>query len=358
MFRSVTIDGFRGFKHFTLEGLGRINLLVGANNSGKTSILEAIRLLATRGDPKSLWDDCAARGEVFGETFASGTKTASEIEVGHLFYGHKLEDNIHFSISARGLSLDEHIAYSVVPLTTDELARLKSESFTEFEFVVLEILEKDSSHRLEFTERGGVSYREISHERQNWSPPACSVTFLRTDSFSSEYVVNKIQDIAFLPDEIEVLKALQIVEPSLVGLRGRIPTTVHRSGVIVKLQNIATPMPIGSLGEGVWRMLNLAIGIASAKDGYLLVDEIDTGLHYTVLKKMWRMLYERAKALNVQVFATTHSSDCVSSLGWLCQDNEDAHDISLQRIDPQFDTSTNLTEQEYLRAAEHGSEVR
>lgn len=39
---NITIHRFRGLRDLTLQDLGEINLLVGVNNSGKTSVLEAI----------------------------------------------------------------------------------------------------------------------------------------------------------------------------------------------------------------------------------------------------------------------------------------------------------------------------
>ena len=58
----------------------------------------------------------------------------------------------------------------------------------------------------------------------------------------------------------------------------------------------------------------MAIALISAKGGVLLIDEIDTGLHYTVMADMWKLIAQTAAELDVQVFATTHSSDCVTAL--------------------------------------------
>jgi predicted ATPase len=60
MISSIRIEGYRGFEHFEMSGLGRVNLLVGTNNSGKTSVLEAIYLLSSMGDPISLWQFAVA----------------------------------------------------------------------------------------------------------------------------------------------------------------------------------------------------------------------------------------------------------------------------------------------------------
>jgi hypothetical protein len=63
MIRSIEIKGYRGLHRFEMDGLGRINLLVGKNNSGKTSVLEALHLLSSGGDPQALWQHCGRRGE-------------------------------------------------------------------------------------------------------------------------------------------------------------------------------------------------------------------------------------------------------------------------------------------------------
>lgn len=66
MFSSITVEGFRCFPRFELRPLERINLLVGANNSGKSAMLEAIALLASRGDPAHRSRDRGARGDPLG----------------------------------------------------------------------------------------------------------------------------------------------------------------------------------------------------------------------------------------------------------------------------------------------------
>ncbi len=81
-------------------------------------------------------------------------------------------------------------------------------------------------------------------------------------------------------------------------------------------------MPIGSLGDGIWRrMLGLALSVVQSPGVTLLVDEIDTGLHHTVMKDLWRFLYSCAVQFDVQIVATTHSRDCVQSLAVICRED-------------------------------------
>jgi len=51
-------------------------------------------------------------------------------------------------------------------------------------------------------------------------------------------------------------------------------------------------------------LFHLIFALVNAKDGFLLIDEFENGLHYTVQPKVWELIFKLAKALNVQVFAS------------------------------------------------------
>jgi AAA15 family ATPase/GTPase len=61
------------------------------------------------------------------------------------------------------------------------------------------------------------------------------------------------------------------------------------------------------------RVLQLALKIFPAKGGFLLIDEFENGLHYSVQERIWQLAFEMAQRLDIQVFATSHSWDCVES---------------------------------------------
>jgi AAA15 family ATPase/GTPase len=61
------------------------------------------------------------------------------------------------------------------------------------------------------------------------------------------------------------------------------------------------------------RILQLVLKLLSAKGGFLLIDEFENGLHYSVQEKVWTLLFDTAKKLDIQIFATTHSWDCIES---------------------------------------------
>jgi AAA15 family ATPase/GTPase len=67
------------------------------------------------------------------------------------------------------------------------------------------------------------------------------------------------------------------------------------------------------MGEGINRLFGIALALVNAKGGILLVDEIESGLHFSVQVDLWRLIFKVANRLNVQVFATTHSQDAVEA---------------------------------------------
>ena len=127
-------------------------------------------------------------------------------------------------------------------------------------------------------------------------------------------------------------------------------------GVVLRLDGVPGRVPIGSMGDGMWRMLGLALSVADADGGVLLVDEIDTGLHYSVMEDMWRMLGKAVANWPVQVFATTHNDDCRKSLAAISKSAADG--VTIQRIDRSRGEAVRLSPNAIVAAAERNIEVR
>jgi len=101
-----------------------------------------------------------------------------------------------------------------------------------------------------------------------------------------------------------------------VGVKG-----YHQQYVpVVNEEGTPHTIPMQHLGEGVNRLFGIAIALVSAKNGFLLIDEIESGLHYSALLDLWRLIFDMAGRLNVQVFATTHSGDCLTAFTTAAQE--------------------------------------
>jgi predicted ATPase len=117
-------------------------------------------------------------------------------------------------------------------------------------------------------------------------------------------------EIAVSDEQDDVVAALQIIEPAInrVGVEGE-PVRIPR----VNIPGNGKSLPLRSLGEGMNRMFGVAVALGNVRDGMLLVDEIESGLHFSAQYQLWRLIFEVSHRLNVQVFATTHSWDCIEA---------------------------------------------
>ncbi|MCY4304500.1 MAG: AAA family ATPase [Aestuariivita sp.] len=83
--------------------------------------------------------------------------------------------------------------------------------------------------------------------------------------------------------------------------------------MVAKLNSTPQPVPLKRLGDGVQRLLGIALALANCQNGILLIDEVENGIHYSILPKLWDMIFKTAQEGNIQVIAATHSWDCISS---------------------------------------------
>ncbi|MFP4099944.1 AAA family ATPase [Coleofasciculus sp.] len=379
MLKNLTINNFRCFKHFELQQLGRVNLLVGKNNSGKTSILEAIQLLCSKGNPEPLLEAMTNRGEYFWSDDIKRSRRERELDICHLFHGHEIESGSEFSILSSNDNFQDKLFVSIgkqpiVSRTDSEIESDESASVVEefpddlIEFV-FKITWTDGNHRegwkRTLSSNGGLSEDYIRRWRVIGKPSknAAKTQYITSSSLTTTNMTELFDQVVLTPEEMLVYKALQTIEPKIERLASITSESRRylesRSGFVVRLADSDQRVPIGSMGDGIWRMLGLALSTVSAKGGVLLIDEIDTGLHFTTMEDMWKLILETAKKLNVQVFATTHNSDCWTSLASIASQEQDTEDgITIQRIEPGKETGVLFTEREIVIAAQRGIEVR
>jgi len=362
MIRSLTIEGYRGFEHFEMRDLGRVNLLVGTNSSGKTSVLEAVLLLASQGDPHALWEILSRRGESPPEERRRGV-ARPEVEVGHMFTGHRIDVDSAFMIRGGNDSPGEWMSCSISEAAESETLFEDEEYFGPSLALSMRSGASAEEVLLHLSRKGVLASDAIRRHRAVRGDEGLGFRFVSSESLSSEDVGVLWQATALTPEEELVVQALQTLEPRLQRIAfvgsGRYVRPQSRGGFVVKYAGSDQPVPIGSMGDGIWRMLALALAGIRSQGGVLLVDEIDTGLHYTVMEDMWKLISVTAERFNVQVFATTHSTDCVRSLASICGAHRAAgSDVSIQRIEPEKGRAVAFSEREIAVAAERNIEVR
>lgn len=373
MLNSIEIENYRLFERYRLAGLSRVNLLVGKNNCGKTSVLEAAHLLASGGDPIVLDESARQRGEFTHSVEpdeGGGARALSHLAVSHFFHGHDLKGDARFCVRSNdGL---EALTVSVLDIagSAQELAHFRDAGPHPPAFSLrLEFGSRGAPtvrQDIPLTEEGTVSSVLLRRNRgaalRNRDGPAVP-RFITAESLQP-LAMHEMWDKAIVDGrEFEVIKAMGILEPGLTGvffLTGKAGFRFGgRSGIFVGLAGEKRRHPLGTYGEGMRRLLALSLSLIEAGGGVLLIDEIDTGLHYSIMGDMWRLVVTAAGQADVQVFATTHSSDCVRGLAWLCENHPElGAEASLQKIDPALEEAVALHADQITLAVDQGIEVR
>jgi hypothetical protein len=335
MIRSVKIEGYRGLKEFSLSELGRINLIVGKNSAGKTSVLEAVELFAAKGHPMVLSDILTRRGEV--------TRPLMLGRLEYLFYGYGVFTESCAVLS--GVLGDE-------PLTVP----IKIEFDANSEQISL----RCNGHSVQLNEELRLPLWNPRKARlQRREPEAITATtFLPTSVLTADRFIRVLDQILLTEDEPFFLQALQFIEPAIEQVMALTDGESRGRSVYTKLTGVTIKVPLHNLGDGIWRLGTLALGLISARGGVLLVDEIDSGLHYSVMESMWRMIIKTARRFDIQVFATTHSQDCLDALAAVCETLEDPSDITLQRIKADRTEAIAYNAASIISTADRGVEVR
>lgn len=192
-------------------------------------------------------------------------------------------------------------------------------------------------------------------------PPPLSVDWLGAGVVSNRQLADMWEDVVLTQAEDRATRALAMVVGDSVDRVAMVGSTKRMRGephVSVRLRDQATPVPLRSLGNGAVRIFAVALALANASGGFLLIDEAEDGIHHKVHQGFWRMILQAARESNVQVLATTHSFSCVRGFALACAESAgQGIYVRLERRAGETKAVT-YTEDELEIVAEQGIEVR
>jgi hypothetical protein len=349
MLSELEIERFRGFEQIRVPDLARVNLIVGANGVGKTSLLEAVEILER--DSNAIWSVPMRRRE-----FVLPESGSALADVRHLFYGHVFEVGASFSLRGRGPHGEQTLTCKLVESRSIDLRRGPLIAPLDIgaagaSVLTLQVERPGDAELMEV----GPDGRMDRYHRADRNPAKVDtpVRFVGPGEADFRYLVQLWDGVALKPEEVSVVDALRIIEPRLERLAS------GGTGMRAKLKGFDQPVPLASMGDGTMRMLHLSLELVASAGGFLLVDEIGTGLHYSVMERMWRLVLATARRLDVQVFATTHSDDCVAALANVAEkEPELAVEIALHRLLRAPTRASRFSAEDLVIASRHRMELR
>lgn len=319
MITSLHLENFRCFHDFFLENTSQLTLIGGKNNVGKTSLLEAIFLLFACGNPDVFVKMNMIRGSLL-------TVFSPDITWEHLFYKKGVDNAM--SISAK--DNDEEL-----------FVKFQREQSTTFSMPIISANRKLSMLQNGYPLKITCKYsKEITHTgyclplqegmTMNWDMPPQNnslpiVSYIGIDGGNQQNLAIQFGNLVKSGKKQEVIDTLRLLEPELIDI-----STVAEEIPRLYIQKKDRPLlPLSVMGNGICRLAKIIFSILEYPKGILLVDEVESGFHYSFLEKFWETIEYLANMVKVQIFATTHSYECArSALSSL----EDKHKFSYIRL--------------------------
>ena len=353
------IEGFRGINDLLISRLGRVTLLAGKNGTGKTTVLEAVRVYAGRGRYADLFGLLRSHDETAARVDDDEVRRPLELNWEALFNGRVLTTDSLISI---GPTDGDPVKIEIGLAETQLDFHSTGPHFPELSLEILVSFRQ--------VQQGFSAHPDVQRDRQRSFfartelPPPAQCESLGPGLPSSTQLAGFWDAVALTEEETKAVDALNLIYPTRVQRVAMIGDSIGAARSlgrrpVVKLSDHSSPVPLKSLGDGAVRLFGVALALANSKDGFLLIDEAENGIHHSIQRDFWTMILKAAHQNNVQVLATTHSWDCVAGFATAATEIEEV-DGALVRLDRYDDRirAVEYTEDDLRIAAKHGIEVR
>lgn len=309
--KNINIKNFRGIDHLTIDDFSRVNVFLGQNNSGKTTVLEAIAMLMSMSNPDVPQAINAVRARKPFSNF---------IDVQYLF--NNLDVTTPPEVKAE-LS-DGSFRHLTLALSYvfDELADPKNEPQQQMGAVkYVNTLEMNfeiakgttrQSHKswLRVNPQGLVVNRKVAdgylENMRAWLTPSDLMTSNLANDLAELFKRNRKDTI---------LALLKLFDTRINSIE------ILTDDIYIGFEGMSQMLSVSMMGDGLRRYLNIVASAANTLIDILLIDEIDNGLHYSVYKKLWQALFALAEASNKQIFVTTHSKETLVHLNKMLEEH-------------------------------------
>lgn len=338
MITELELSNFKNFSDFKLSPMRRITLLGGKNNAGKTSILESIFLFYDRFNPAMFMHLAGLRGmekiylnpQMVWEPMFYNFDISSEMKISLL--RDKKKDTLKFSpsfLNTKSVMLEKN------------RIKMNSKNDTRVNNAYALNVNYYAHHKLQYEYILSIEEAEIKLRDKNNSR-----TFSKYDKHNEENAifltnhilnnsgeeVSRFGKVDIKPGQLnEIIECIRLIEPRIKSLSTIVAGETFY--IYAEIEGLDRKIPIKMAGDGTARLLSMILSIADAENGVVLIDEIENGLHYSVMEKVWTTIALAAKQHNCQLFVTTHSYECLKSalLGIAQADMED--DFMYARLD-------------------------
>ncbi len=355
MITKLTLQNFRCFQDFSLDGIRPVTLIAGANNVGKSTLLEGIFLFVDRNSSDVFWKLNSWRG-------LHHVNLSPKMLWESLFQNMNPETSIRICITndmeeqTTIFSKDTSFSLSSIPEKTSPFpqgVRISLANSYPLKLVYTDQTRNDISHFL--ISETGVT-RILQKSIVNVTP--------YIHYFSSRVILSP-QEAAEMFGKIEMagnkshcVEVLKLLDPRIKDLSviviGEVP------GIFADL-GLSSRLSVNMLGDGINKLMHIALLMLANPGAIILIDEIENGFHYSFFPKLWEIIGKLAVETKCQVFATTHSYECINGAMVLAGDVNHPELFRFVRLDRNHEgriTPHIFDNDSFLYAVENEWEVR
>lgn len=298
IYTDFSVENYRGIRQCTLHKLELVNLFFGKNNCGKSSLLELLFILSGPDNP-------------ILPILANNARALDSLEETDLkieFYQANPDHIIQ--LTSQG-EQSRHVSIQMIEshsqnISLEDLQKTSSESAGKRYGLKINFsteAEKENKYHSELviTEEKKGNITSDKRYKETLYAEYIPSNHMQTN------IVEKLAEIIKNKQENEIIEALKIIEPRIIDLQ------LVGSRIMVDV-GLPTRLPINVLGDGVRKVLAVILSIYKCRNGILIIDELDNGLHFSVMPQLWEVILYMCQKHHTQIFASTHSLDLVKSL--------------------------------------------
>lgn len=312
-FKNLEIKNFRGIEHLMIDDFSRVNVFLGQNSSGKSSILEAIAMLTGMSNPDLPQAINAIRAR----------KSFSKFIETQYFFNNL---NVAFPPEIKSGLIDGTYRRLKLALSYvfDELAEPKNEpqqqagtvSYVNTLEMAFDITEGTTNHNFKSWLRVNAQGLVVNRKMADGYLENMKAWLIPSDLMTSN-LANDLAELFKRNRKDSIITLLKLFDSQINGIE------ILTDDIYIGYEGISQMLPVSMMGDGLRRYLNIVASAANPLTNILLIDEIDNGLHYSIYKKLWQALFTLAIATDKQIFATTHSKETLLYLNEMLQENPD-----------------------------------
>lgn len=307
MIDSFEIQNFRCFESVKVTKLSRINLLVGRNAAGKTTLLESL-FLASGASPELAFRVKGWRG--LPRIEVSNERAAYQALWKDLFFSFDEDRRIRIALGKGGselrlLEISYGSSQGILLPPVEPTSSIDTLPIIPISFHWRTSSGQEATVEPQFTKEG---FRVASAAD---TPPLAAVFFSSANMPSPEESAGWLSQLSIQGSDRELVEAVREVFEFVEDLS--IQVSAGAPAIYATVRHLNEKVPINLVSSGLTKLMAIVLAIIQKKGGLLFIDEIENGFHHEILVPVWQLISRLAEKYDTQIFASTHSAECLAA---------------------------------------------